>query len=167
MLVVSDTSPILNLAIIGRLSLLNDQFGKIWIPNAVLDELRSQEDLPGSQEIRVSLQDGWLGVKKVQNYDQVKVLARELDRGEAEAIALALEMKAEWILVDEKEARRICKAFGLRVTGVLGILLRARAVGKIGSLAETIEELRVRAGFRVGKDILDEILKNAAGFNSQ
>jgi len=156
--VVSDTSPILNLAIIGRLSLLNDQFEKIWIPDAVLDELRSEEDLPGSQEIRVALQDGWLGVKKVQNYDQVKVLARELDRGEAEAIALALEMKAEWILADEKEARKICKAFGLRVTGVLGILLKAKSLGKIESLAKVIEELVEEAGFRIGKDILNEFL---------
>jgi len=156
--VVSDTSPILNLAIIGRLSLQNDQFGKIWVPNAVLDELRSQEDLPGSPEIRVALQEGWLGVKKVQNYDQVKVLTRELDRGEAEAIVLALEMKAEWVLADEKEARKVCKTFGLQVTGVLGILLKAKSLGKIESLAEVIEELVEEAGFRISKDILNELL---------
>jgi len=56
----------------------------------------------------------------------VKVLRRELDKGESEAIALALQAQADWTLLDEKEGRRVAKSLGLRVTGVLGILLCAR-----------------------------------------
>jgi predicted nucleic acid-binding protein len=52
MLVVSDTSPVLNLAIIGRLDLLHQQFGKVWLPQAVTDELRIEQDLPGSAAVR-------------------------------------------------------------------------------------------------------------------
>jgi predicted nucleic acid-binding protein len=63
--VVSNTSPVLNLAVIGRLSLLHDQFGEILIPNAVLEELRIQEDLPGSQAMREALKEGWLLIQGV------------------------------------------------------------------------------------------------------
>lgn len=53
--VVSNTSPIMNLAIIGELSLLRDQFGEVLIPGAVFEELRVEEDLPGSQNVRDAL----------------------------------------------------------------------------------------------------------------
>jgi len=59
MSVVSNTSPILNLAIVGRLSLLREQFGEIWIPAAVLEELRVGEDLPGSHAVREAMKAGW------------------------------------------------------------------------------------------------------------
>ena len=56
--VVSNTSPIMNLAIIGELSLLRDQFGEVLIPGAVLEELRVEENLPGSQIVCDALKDG-------------------------------------------------------------------------------------------------------------
>jgi len=116
--VVSNTSPILNLAIIGQLSLLQDQFGEIWIPPGVLDELRVEEDLPGSRVIREAIRAGWLQTKDVEDQVLVSVLQRELDRGEAEAIALAVRVKADWTLLDERERRRVAKSLGLKVVGV-------------------------------------------------
>lgn len=88
--VVSNTSPILNLAIIEQLSLLRDQFGEIWIPAAVVEELRVGEDLPGSQVVRKAIDAGWLRIEDVKEQAVPRVLQRSLDRGEAEAIALAL-----------------------------------------------------------------------------
>ena len=68
MLVVSNTSPILNLAIIGHLGLLRDQFGQVHIPQAVLDELRISEDLPGAETVRQAVKDDW--IKVVQASEQ-------------------------------------------------------------------------------------------------
>src|SRR4030066_1116311 len=96
---VSNTSPILNLAIIGRLSFLRHQFGEVIIPKAVFEECRIDENLPGTEEISAAIREGWLSVKEVSKRDQVILLERELDIGESEAIALALELNAELVLI--------------------------------------------------------------------
>ncbi|MEA3345788.1 MAG: DUF3368 domain-containing protein [Chloroflexota bacterium] len=88
----------------------------------------------------------------------MRVLQRDLDKGNAEAIALALQVNAEWMLLDEREGRRVAKSLGLKVTGVLGILLRARREGKLPSLQEAIEELHEKAGFRISEELLAEVL---------
>jgi predicted nucleic acid-binding protein len=159
--VVSNTSPVLNLAVIGRLSLLHDQFGEILIPNAVLEELRIQEDLPGSQAMREALKEGWLLIQGVSNQSLVSVLQRELDNGEAEAITLAVQAKAEWILLDEKEGRKIAKSLGLNVTGILGILLRARQEGKLPSMQKAMNQLQELAGFRVGPELYADLMRKS------
>jgi len=159
--VVSNTSPLLNLAIVGRFSLLRDQFREIWIPPGVFEELRVKEDLPGTQSMREAIEAGWLRVEKVRELPVVQVLQRDLDKGEAEAITLALQMKAEWILLDEREARRVAKRLGLKVAGVLGILFRARREGKLSSLERAMKELREKAGFRIGADLFAELVREA------
>lgn len=159
--VVSNTSPILNLAVIERLSLLHDQFGEIWIPNAVLEELRIKEDLPGSQEIREALKDEWLRIQEVSDQSLVRVLQRDLDNGEAAAITLAVQVKAEWILLDEKEGRKIAKSLGLKVVGVLGILLRARHEGSLPSLQKAMDRLRDKAGFRIRAELYADLMRKS------
>lgn len=93
---VSNTSPLLNLAIIDRLPLLPRQLGRIWIPQAVVEELRLEEALPGSRSVREALKAGWLKIRHVDNQALVMALRRDLDGGEAEAIALALDMQLEF-----------------------------------------------------------------------
>ena len=104
---------------------------------------------------------GWLRVEEVKGRPFVQVLQRDLDKGEAEAIALALEVNAEWILLDEREGRRVAKSLGLRVTGVVGILLRAWREGKLPSLKGAIEELREKAGFHIGAELVADILRES------
>jgi predicted nucleic acid-binding protein len=87
--VVSNTSPILNLAIIGKLDLLRQQFGEVLIPPMVLQELKVDAELPGVEPIRLALQNHWLRVFELSNTDIARALRRDLDNGEAEAIALA------------------------------------------------------------------------------
>jgi predicted nucleic acid-binding protein len=161
MLVVSNTSPILNLAIIGQLSLLYEQFGEVWIPPAVLGELRVDEDLPGSQAVRGALEAGWLRVEEVNDQMLVQVLWRDLDEGEAEAIVSALQMKVRRVLLDEREGRRIAKLLGLNVTGVLGILLRARREGKLSSLRRAMEALQEQTGFHIGTELYTDMLSES------
>ncbi len=159
MLVASNTSPILNLAIIGRLDLLRRQFGEILIPQAVFEELRTEEDLPGSQAMRKAAREEWVRVQTVISQPLVQVLRRELDKGEAEAIALASELQAERILLDEREGRRVAKSLRMKVTGLLGIALRAQYDGEISSVSEIIEELCAKAGFRIDAKLVSDVLK--------
>jgi hypothetical protein len=88
--VVSNTSPILNLAIIDRLDLLRQQFAQIQIPPAVLDELKIDGDRPGSQPIQAAIVAGWIQVQSVSNQPLVQLLRQTLDGGEAEALAKPL-----------------------------------------------------------------------------
>ena len=159
MLVVSNTSPILNLALIDRLSLIKEQFGKVSIPRAVKYELRVEENLPGSRLIRNALETGWIRVEEVHDSPTLKILNRDLDKGEAEAIALALELKAKWILLDEREARKAAKNFEIKITGVLGILLRAWRQKEFPSLQQELEKLRHQAGFHIANHLYDKILQ--------
>lgn len=157
--VVSNTSPIPNLAIVNQLILLHQQFGEILIPTAVLDELKVSEDRPGSQAIREAISSGWIQSQEVSNEPLAQLLKQTLDQGEAEAIALAIELKADWTLLDEREGRKVAKSLGLKVTGILGILLRAKQLGQLESLQNVINELIHKAGFRIAPELLAQILR--------
>ena len=98
MLVVSNTSPLLNLATIGRLSLLQAQFGCVVVPPCVRDELRLDSDLPGSEALCRATEEGLVVVEPESiSSDLRRVLCLTLDVGEAAAIAMAVERKADLI----------------------------------------------------------------------
>jgi hypothetical protein len=157
--IVSNTSPILNLAIVDQLDLLRQQFGQVQIPPAVLDELKIDEERPGSQPIQSAIAAGWIQVQPVSNQPLVQLLRQTLDGGEAEAITLALELQAEWTLLDERDGRKVAKSLGLQVTGILGILLRAKQSGKFSCLQPVIEALTQKAGFRIAPELLAKVLQ--------
>lgn len=158
MLVVSNTSPILNLAIVDQLALLHQQFGEILIPNGVLGELKFDQQRPGSETIREAILAGWIQVREVTNQPLTQLLKQTLDQGESEAIALAIELKANWLLIDEREGRKVAKSLGLKVTGILGVLLRAKQAGELESLIPVIDQLVNKAGFRISPELLTQIL---------
>ncbi|MBK6647367.1 MAG: DUF3368 domain-containing protein [Anaerolineales bacterium] len=158
MLVVSNTSPIMNLAVLGLLDLLRQQFREVIVPDAVIEELRLDTDFPGTENIRRAISEGWLHEEKVENQQVVLALRRELDNGEAEAIALALQLKANLILMDERDGRSLAKSMGLTPIGVLGILIRAKQDGKVGSVGEILNRLRSEAGFYISNDLMQNIL---------
>lgn len=156
---VSNTSPLLNLAIIDRLSLLRQQFGLIQIPTAVLAELRVNELLPGSLLLREAIEDGWIEVLEVSDRRLVQLLRQNLDPGEAEAIALAVELEPDWTLLDEREGRKAARALDLKITGVVGILLRGWREGELLSVAEAIAQLRSSANFHIAPAFLAAVLR--------
>ncbi len=158
MLVVSNTSPLLNLAILDALDLLVQQFRTLLLPEAVFAELQIDTSLPGAAALRSAYQDGLFRVEPVTDRVRVRLLQRDLDAGEAEAIGLALEKSADWLLLDERDGRRAAKALGLRVTGVLGILLRARLQGRLPSLRRAMDDLRNQAGFRISDTLYGQLL---------
>jgi predicted nucleic acid-binding protein len=161
MAVISNTSPILALSAIGRLDLLETQFGEVLIPTAVQAELKTETDFRGAKDIRQALKDGWLKLQAVENAYLAQALAMELDHGEAEAIALALETRSQVILLDEHDGRIKARAMGLQPIGVLGILLRAKKDGRVPSLKACIEALQSEVGFFVADELVQTILGQA------
>ncbi len=158
MIIVSDTSPLSNLAMIDHLFLLREIYQTVIIPLAVAQELENtREDDP---RIAAVLSLDWIEVKKVSDLTFVKELQenRLLDRGESEAIALALELKAEELLIDERLGRREAARLGLSMTGVLGILLMAKRRGLIPVVRPVMDDLMTIARFRISRPLYEEVL---------
>jgi predicted nucleic acid-binding protein len=145
MTVVSDTSPITNLAAIGQIDLLRSLFGTIHIPRAVWDELSAQgQEWPGFVEVKRA---EWFHQHEVTGRGLVLALEQDLDTGEAEALALARELNATLVLIDEREGRRAAKRLGLRAVGVVGVLIEAKERALLSSVRPHLEALRSEAGF--------------------
>jgi predicted nucleic acid-binding protein len=157
LIVVSDTSPILNLARIGRLELLPALYHQVIIPEAVYEELTvSKADL--SPAIDLS-SEPWLTIATPKDQARVQKLREDLDPGEAEAIVLAIERRADLLLVDERRARQIATAAGLTVTGLLGTVARAKLAGLIPLAQPVPDELIQTARFWIGPQLYQEVLK--------
>jgi predicted nucleic acid-binding protein len=148
----------MNLAAIGELDLLRKQFGEVIIPSAVVDELKLDSEYSGTHEIRFAMDAGWLRQVRLNDDAIAKILRRELDDGESEAIALALQLKVETILMDERDGRAIAKSMGLVPIGVIGVLVRAKQSGEIDSAGELLNRLKTEAGFYITEQLLHNIL---------
>jgi uncharacterized protein len=154
---VSDTSPITNLAAIAQLDLLHQLYGTILIPQAVYEEL-TRFDVPGSVEVQTL---SWIETVAVVDTELVVELEMELDPGEASAIALAVERKATLLMLDERKGVQVATRYGLRVQGVLGVLLRAKAQGMIPLVRPLLDSLVNDAGFWMTKNLYQRILQIA------
>lgn len=157
MIVVSDTSPIMNLAVIDQLNLLEKLYQKVFIPEAVFHELLTT--LPESAAGGVISKTLWLEKRIVANQSLVDSLLLELDLGKSEAIVLAMEMKSDLLLLDERRARQVSSRLGLKFIGLLGILVEAKQKGYIGAVKPIIDNLMVKAGFWVGSRLYNRILR--------
>lgn len=161
MRVVSNTSPIWNLASIQRLDLLHDQFPDILIPSEVFAELQLGSGYPETSRIQHALDVQWIQVEHLKTLHLKRSLMLELDQGEAAAIALTLEQNIIRIIIDEADGRTTAKALGLHPIGILGILLRAKHDGKIGSVKHEMQKLRHGAGFFIAESLFQRILVEA------
>ena len=158
---VSNTSPISGLAYIGRLGLLRSRFTEVWIPPEVRQELKAHPDASALTEIENAIRDNWIQLGAPSRSRLLPTLSYPLDLAEAEAIALATEINADVVLLDEREGRRLATQAGLRVTGILGLLLRAKLNGEITALKPEIHLLRTRANFFIAQQLESEILSLA------
>jgi predicted nucleic acid-binding protein len=153
-LVVSDTSPLLNLALIDRLDLLESQFSRVTVPQQVWDELTDGED--GLEPLRELRETGVLHLVEVERSDLFVELFHELDLGETAAICYAVEEDADLVLLDERDGRRVARRHDLNVTGVIGILLRGANTGQV-DMEHELDALR-DAGFWISDDLYSQIL---------
>jgi len=155
---VVDTSPLIFLSKLDRLDILRNSADEIQAPPAVFAEVQQVKDSTAqSVEAAVS---SWLKIQQLEDRRSLGVLLADLDAGEAEAIALAREIEAEWIVMDDLDGRRLARRLGLRVVGTLGLLLAARLRGEIPALRAEIERLR-EAGFRATDQLLEATLRAA------
>ena len=154
--VVSNSSPLMNLAIIGRLDLLRELFTHVTVPQEVFRELTVEgAGKPGANTIARA---EWIHVASLVNRDLCHALNRELDLGESAAIALAVEQRADLVLPDENDARNVAEFHGLRRTGVLGILMRAKSRRLLSEVRPLMERLRDEAHFWIKPELYDRVL---------
>lgn len=156
MIIVSDTSPINNLAAINHLHLLQ-LYGTVFISEAVYREL-TDPDFPVAGSTEVQTFD-WIQTRSVSDRTLVEALSNELDTGEAEAIALAVEMQADQVLIDERRGRLVASRLNLRYTGILGILVEAKNKGLIAEVKPLLDALINEAGFWVAEPLYNSVLQ--------
>jgi predicted nucleic acid-binding protein len=159
MIVISDTSPLTSLTAINQLNLLQNLYQKIIIPQAVYRELTALENpVPGTKEVQIL---DWIEVKQVINTSLVNFLRQQqlLDAGESEAIALAAELNAQLLLIDERKGRQEAINQGIKITGLLGVLIEAKFRQLIPSVKPLLDDLIMTANFRVSDQLYQQILQ--------
>jgi len=157
---VSDSSTLIHLAGIGRIALLHELFDLITVPTAVWREVVVEgRGRPGTAELKAAFDAGWLEIATPANEHLVSLLRRDLDEGESQVIALALERGSAMVLLDETDGREIAKRYSLPITGTIGILMRARLTGKIKSLRDELNKLREETGFWFNDALYQEALR--------
>lgn len=155
--VVVDTTPIIALALIGKLGLLQHLYGEVVVPAAVYDEvLAGGASGAGRAEFQEAV---WLRVISLQDARRADLLA-DLGRGEAEVIALAQEIDADLVVIDERLARRHARRLGLTLTGTLGVLLKAKERGLIPRITPLVEQFR-QGGIHLSDAVITETLRLA------
>lgn len=122
MIIVADSSPLISLAILEKLNLLEDLFDEVFIPNAVYKEVTAMKK-PYSDSLDKFSKNR---IKKVKNKIALSIISHELDIGESEAIILALENNIDTILMDENKGRKIAISKGLHPIGTIGVLIQAK-----------------------------------------
>ncbi len=122
MIVISDTSPINYLVLIGEIDLLTKLYGEVIVPPIVFNELTA-DGSPIEVKNWLKNKPAWLFVKTTEFEPSKKIFG--LDAGESEAIQLAKELKADLLIIDEKQGRKVAKEQGIKIVGVIGILASA------------------------------------------
>lgn len=155
MIIVSDASPLMNLAAISQLQLLREIYGRIIIPPKVFQELTVQgRGQPGDSEVRNAK---WIEVQEPSDRILISELSETIDVGEAEAIALAVELQCSKIIIDERLGRKKAQEMNLHVIGTLGVLVEAKQRHLIPSVISLMDELRTKAHFRIREELYYEI----------
>ena len=150
---VSDTSPLIALARIGRLGLLAQVYGEVIVPPVVEDEIiRHRRGFGGPRP-------NWLLIHAVQDRGGVDTLEQSLDPGESEAIAPAIQLNAR-LVIDDGRGRRVAESLGLEVVGTVGTLLAAKGAGIVPVLRPLLKELR-GTGFRISDDLIERVCRTA------
>lgn len=153
MKVISNSSPLIFLSAVGLLDLLKKEFEEILIPEAVYKEVTSN-NLKGSNEVKNA---GWIRVQKLANKRSLSFYPI-LDEGEERAIILAIEQKADLLLIDDLAGRRAAQIHGINIMGTLGFLKVMHKKGKIKNLKSVLDALQ-KQGFWMGGELFRRMLE--------
>ena len=156
--VICNTSPLQYLHQAGALELLPALAGQVYVPEAVVAELREGQRrnvlLPTLEEL------SWLTVRPVRDRTLLP-LVTNLGNGEKEVLALGLETQDALLLLDDRDARRYARALELEITGTLGLLLRAKERGILDAVRPVLDRLQA-LGFRLNARTRQMVLKRAS-----
>ena len=158
MVVISDTTAISNLYKIGKLDYLQLLFGKVIIPVAVFAELKELAQI--GYDISSIINSKWIIVAEVGESKLLTELLLELDEGESEAIVLAKEKHADYLIVDEKKGRLKAEKLGIKTIGIIGILIQLKREKIIQKIKPDLDNLRDNAGLWVGEQLYNTILES-------
>lgn len=145
--IISDTSCFIVLQNIGELDLLRKVYGEVLTTEVVAKEFG--EELPE-----------WIKIESPKDKIKQALLELQLDKGEASAIALALETPNSTVILDDQKARKIAEKLDLQVTGTLGVIIKAKNKNIISSIKPLLDKLS-GTNFRLGKSIEEEALRQA------
>lgn len=145
--VIADTSCFILLDKINQIDLLRKVFGSVTTTEIIANEFT--KPLPS-----------WVSIQTGTNQKYAQLLEIEIDKGEASAIALALEKDFPLLILDDAKARKLASRIGLDFTGTLGIFLKAKDLGIISNVRQLLEEIQ-RTNFRFSEKVMSEILREA------
>lgn len=160
--VVSNSSPIIALSMIGHLSLLNELFEEVYLPAEVYREIVESQSIRehGKRELQESVEQGRFQIYQVQNEELVGKLYGRLHRGELEVIIGAKELGLEIVIIDEKSARRLADTLMLNSIGTVGLLLLAKRKEKIAEIKPYLDRLQSH-NFRISTSLYKQVLLQA------
>ena len=158
MIVVSDTSVITNLININHLRLLEYLYQSIVVPQSVYEELSVL-----GEPVTKQLEEPWISIQSIVDTAEIEAFQTKtrLDRGESEAILLTQKLQADLLLIDEQRGRTEAQRLGIRITGLLGILVEAKRKNAISSVKPLMDQLISNSAFRVSPKLYDIILTMA------
>lgn len=161
MVVISDTTCLSALTRIGELDILRQLFQEVIIPSEVLNELLVLDKF--GVDVSIFSKLGWLKIQDPAPSHQLSTLRsnQKIDSGEAHAIALAIEIQPDWIILDDLNAREVAIQFNLNVTGLGGILLQAKNSGIIAAVKPLLDRCVNQANFRLAAPVYQKILQLA------
>jgi len=155
-MMISNATPLIAFARIDQLSLLQKVVGELVIPLAVAQEITAYQP---SQRGSIDLGKlPWIQVRSLQSEQQVRLLLPTLDQGEAEVIALALEVNAERVLMDELTGRKVAESLNLKIVGSVGILIRAKQLEYIPAIHPYLQQMR-QAGIYFSDRFINAVLR--------
>jgi predicted nucleic acid-binding protein len=160
-IVVSNSSPLIYLAKLNRLTLLRSLFSDVSIPSEVYNEVVRKGKQHGFLEVKCverAIEEGWMKVREAKR-ERKLLMFQELDLGEVEVLSLAIQLKASLVLIDDASGRLVAEALGLNSKGTVYVILKAARAGAItkGEAKNLITEL-ISAGFWISSEIVGKIL---------
>lgn len=154
--VITNNTPLVALWVLGRLDLLRELFGEVWVPEAVWAEFLAAEPALRRTVLESS---PWIRCKPLENPQRVAVYIG-LDQGEAEVLALSEECAPRLVIIDELRGRRYARRLGLSLTGTLGILLLAKEQGLITAITPMVQDL-LDAGLYLSPMLIAQVVSLA------
>lgn len=145
--IISDTSCFIILSNIGELELLHLVYGQIITTEDIAEEFGDK--LPD-----------WVEIVAVKDKVRQQLLEMQIDKGESSAIALALESAGSTLIIDDYKARKVAEHLGLSFTGTIGVLIKAKLIGKINSIKPILTKIK-ETNFRISSELEDQALNEA------